>query len=56
MCPDADALATVFRTVFAALVFRTAYGADFLHPAVPDDTSSDGLIALTLPLLHPRSV
>ena len=56
VCPDVDAVATVFRTVFASLVFRTAYGADFLQPPVTDDALVDGLVALTLPLLHPKMV
>lgn len=56
VCTDPDAVATVFRTVFASLVFRTAYGADFLHPPVTDHTFVDGLVALTLPLLRPEEV
>jgi AcrR family transcriptional regulator len=56
VCSDADAIATVFRTVFAALVFRTAYGGDFIQPPVTDDTLVRGLIAMTLPLIHPEQV
>jgi hypothetical protein len=56
VCPDGEAVATVFRTVFASLVFRTAYGADFLQPPVTDDALVDGLVALTLPMLRPERV
>lgn len=43
---DHDAIAAVFRTVFAALVFRTAYGDDFLQPRVSDERYVEDLADL----------
>jgi AcrR family transcriptional regulator len=48
VCPEHVAVATVFRTLFASLVFRTAYGADFLQPTVTDDDLVSGLIGIAL--------
>ena len=41
-----QAVATVFRTVFASLVFRTAYGADFLQPSVTEQRFVDELVEI----------
>lgn len=45
---DPTAVATVFRTVFASMVFRTAYGADFFQPPATDEELVAGLVALSL--------
>ena len=48
VCPDPAAVATVFRAMFASMVFRVAYGADFLQPHATDGELVTGLVALSL--------
>lgn len=43
---DEAMVATVFRTVFASLVFRTAYGDDFVQPRVSERAFVASLVAV----------
>ena len=43
---EAAPVDAVFGVVFAALVFRTAYGDDFLHPHVTEAHVVDGLVEI----------
>lgn len=49
---DGGELDALFRVLFSALVFRTAYGDDFLAPAVPDAQFTDELVQLSLRALR----
>lgn len=48
---DERAIGTVFRLAFSALVFRVAYGADFLQPAIADDEFTHDLVTAAHRLL-----
>jgi AcrR family transcriptional regulator len=45
---DTGALDAVFRVLFSSLVFRTAYGPDFVAPPVSDAQFADELVQLSL--------